>query len=191
MGKYLRNILGFWNNQKRGNSSKDPKYIIRKATLDDSHQIGYVHYKSWLETYRGIVDDVYLDNLSVDSKVESAKSYYRNCFVAVVSDEIIGIATSDITRDDDLDNTLEIIGIYILKKYHNFGIGKALITKCFEPNNQYNYVSLWVSKRNSNAINAYKKIGFDCDGCEKNYRIGKSEIEIIRMIMPSNKIHSI
>jgi len=67
MGKYLRNILGFWNNQKRGNSSKAPKYIIRKATLDDSHQIGYVHYKSWLETYRGIVDDVYLDNLSVEN----------------------------------------------------------------------------------------------------------------------------
>lgn len=160
---------------------------IRKAKMNDANRIGYIHYNAWLETYRGIVDDEYLDNLSLDSRINNVKNYYQKCYIAEFNNEIVGFATCDRSRDEDLDDTLEIIGIYILKDYHKRGIGKALIAKCISSNNLYNNTSLWVSKDNHNAIGAYGRIGFLPDGNEKIYKIGKNDIKVIRMIKENLK----
>lgn len=156
---------------------------IRKARLEDSEQIGRVHYQSWLETYRGIMDDDYLDNISLQNRIDNVKNYYQVCQVAEINDEIVGIITCDSSRDDDLIDTLEIIGLYVLKAHHRNGIGKSLIEKCIEVNSRYTHVTLWVSKDNDNAIKAYKNIGFVEDGKHKVLTIGSKKLSVIRMMM--------
>jgi len=47
---------------------KDLSFTIRRATSDDSHGIAEVHVGSWKTTYPGIVDQAYIDGLSVDDR---------------------------------------------------------------------------------------------------------------------------
>ncbi|WP_274857053.1 hypothetical protein [Bacillus methanolicus] len=42
--------------------------IIRKAVGDDAAQIARVHVKSWQETYKGLIDQNYLDNLKIEKR---------------------------------------------------------------------------------------------------------------------------
>lgn len=44
---------------------KEHAVSIRHATLDDATAIAEVHVASWRTTYRGIVDQAYIDTLSV------------------------------------------------------------------------------------------------------------------------------
>ena len=43
---------------------------IRKAKLVDAKGIAHVHMDSWLATYRGIVPDTYLDQISYGAREE-------------------------------------------------------------------------------------------------------------------------
>ena len=43
-------------------------FIFRKAQLGDQEGIAKVHIASWLETYRGLIADSYLDQLNSSLK---------------------------------------------------------------------------------------------------------------------------
>ncbi len=157
------------------------EFKVRQAVMNDIYPIGYVHYKSWLETYRGIVDDEYLDNLTLDSRIEKVHLYIDRCFVAEVDNRVIGFAAYIDTPNDEEENTLEVSAIYVLKNYLNFGIGKSLIRECINANPEKDRLSLWVSVLNKNAIIAYEKIGFYREGKEELYKIGSSTIKVLKM----------
>ena len=42
--------------------------FIRKANIEDAMGIAKVHVDSWRTTYKGIVPEVFLENLSYDEK---------------------------------------------------------------------------------------------------------------------------
>lgn len=44
--------------------------IIRKAKLDDATGIAKVHVDSWKSTYKGIIPDDFLNNLSYERRTE-------------------------------------------------------------------------------------------------------------------------
>jgi len=44
--------------------------IIRKAKLDDATGIAKVHVDSWRTTYKGIIPDDFLNNLSYEQRTE-------------------------------------------------------------------------------------------------------------------------
>jgi hypothetical protein len=48
---------------------------IVKAQLSDARAIAEVHVASWKTTYRGIVDDAFLDQLSVHDRESSGKRF--------------------------------------------------------------------------------------------------------------------
>lgn len=43
---------------------------IRQAAYDDYPVLAKVHVESWKTTYRGIIADAYLDQLTVESRME-------------------------------------------------------------------------------------------------------------------------
>ncbi|MBU1093176.1 MAG: GNAT family N-acetyltransferase [Firmicutes bacterium] len=152
--------------------------IIRKATKEDADGKGYVHYKSWIETYTGLFPDDVIKGLSLERSVDKAREYPENTYVAIVNDKIVGFSCHLESRDEDLQNYGEIMAIYILKQYQGRGIGRLLIKSCYGELLNYNGISLWVLKSNLNAINFYESEGFINDGKQK-YLYGK---EVIRMI---------
>ncbi len=145
-----------------------PKIIIRKANLSDAYGKGYVHYYSWLETYTGLINQDYLDSLTLDRCVNIAKNHPENTFVAEIDNQIVGFACYMESRDKDLVDTGEITAIYVLKKHQGLGIGKKLVEACFKALKHYRFISLWVLKSNKIAIDFYEYLGFVNDNVEKD-----------------------
>jgi len=65
---------------------------------------------------------------------------------------MIGFSCYLESRDDDLDDTGEIMAIYILKEYQGLGIGKKLMEVCYKEGSQYSKLSLWVLGSNKKLV---------------------------------------
>lgn len=84
-------------------------------------------------------------------------------FVAKENDNtVIGYAYCKITMDIDKKIAL-IDGIYVEEKYRNQGIATQIIEECkrWAAKMEAKILELNVVSKNENAINLYKKIGFD------------------------------
>ncbi len=164
----------------------DKEVVIRKATIDDAEGKGYVHYHSWNETYRGLINQDYLDSRSLDKCVESAIKYPENTFVALVDNKIVGFSCYIEARDEDIDDAGEVMAIYILKDYYGLGIGKKLMNLCYKELSGYKRIIVWVLKTNQHAINFYEHLGFVKDGKEKIIKINE-DTTLLEVCMVLNK----
>ncbi len=155
--------------------------VIRDAEVKDAEGKGYVHYKSWQETYTGLMNQEYLDKMNVEKCVNIAKKYLENILIAEVDGKIIGYSCYSQCRETNYESYGEIIAIYVLKEYHKKGIGKMLMDACIKKLSKYKGIVLWVLDSNKNAINFYKKYGFSFDGGKKE-EILITPITELRMI---------
>ena len=107
--------------------------IIRQATLEDAAGIAKVHVDTWRTTYRGIVPEEFLANMSYQ---ESEKRWAarlndsegKTC-IYVAEDEvghIVGFVSGGPDRDNDPVYKGELYAIYILQAHHGKGIGHRL-----------------------------------------------------------------
>jgi GNAT superfamily N-acetyltransferase len=107
--------------------------IIRQATLEDAAGIAKVHVDTWRTTYRGIVPEEFLANMSYQ---ESEKRWAarlndsegKTC-IYVAEDEarhIVGFVCGGPDRDNDPVYKGELYAIYILQAYHGQGLGRRL-----------------------------------------------------------------
>lgn len=137
--------------------------IIRQMRENDYEGKGYVHYKSWHETYTGLIAQSYLNTISLEICIDIAKRYPENTYVAVVDDKVVGFACYGQYRDDDLINAGEVYALYVLKDYQKQGIGKLLMNTCLEELKDFKKIVVWVLSTNDNAISFYKHMGFETD----------------------------
>ncbi|MDX2211705.1 MAG: GNAT family N-acetyltransferase [Oculatellaceae cyanobacterium bins.114] len=107
--------------------------MIRPATLDDIPAIARVHVDSWRTTYRGIVPDQYLDQMSYEQsearwqKWLAIKGNYHHIFVAQdQTGEVIGFANGGAERTQLPTCWGEVYAIYILQAYQRQGYGRQL-----------------------------------------------------------------
>ncbi|QVK20727.1 GNAT family N-acetyltransferase [Mycoplasmatota bacterium] len=147
-------------------------FIIRKATSQDSEQMGHVHYNAWIETYTGKINNNYLKELSVRKSVRMFQRIKcKNHLVLVIDDNIVGFIGFMKARDEDLNEDYgEIPGMYILKKYHGLGYGRELLTNAVTKLKEQGFkkIVLWVLDSNNNAISFYEKFGFVFEGKSKD-----------------------
>lgn len=52
-------------------------YIIEDLSIDNAHEYAYVNSCAWLESYKGIIDDKYLEKINTD---ESIKNFTENVY---------------------------------------------------------------------------------------------------------------
>lgn len=112
-----------------------PTGIVRAATPGDLQEMARVHVDTWKTTYRGIVPDRYLDELTYESDI--ARGFGRwlwesptpwRAFVAVASgEEIVGFANGGPGRERDPDFAGELGAIYVRKAHQAHGVGRALV----------------------------------------------------------------
>lgn len=154
--------------------------IKKMETEDEIRGKAFVHWKSWQEAYPGLVDQNYLDALTLAKCEEIAFKWPDNILIAKDGGRVIGFAGYGKCRNDDLPAAGEIFAIYVLSEYYGTGTGQRLVQAALKELN-YPQVALWVLKGNERAIRFYKKCGFIFDGAEEELMLG-SPVTALRMI---------
>lgn len=140
---------------------------VREACIEDAEKIAIVHVESWKTTYKGILSESYLSNLSVEKRLNSwlwtfdNLNVHEKIFVAENEDgNIIGFSSGGKSRNKDFKHDGELYAIYLLKSYQRLGIGKLLFNSVVGSLriNGYSSMMLWVLKDNP-SVAFYKSLG--------------------------------
>lgn len=107
--------------------------VIRPAVVSDAAGLARVHIESWRTTYKGIVPDDYLANMSLESRVQNwqrnLSEFAHQIYVYVAEDEagqIVGFISGGPEREGDEFYKGELYAIYLLVAYQGRGLGKRL-----------------------------------------------------------------
>jgi ribosomal protein S18 acetylase RimI-like enzyme len=106
---------------------------IRRATVDDADALAFVHVSSWRSTYPGIVDQQYIDSLSVEDRSTAWRARLvvdpptMDIFVADLPNRgIVGFVAGGRIRHAEPGFDAELYAIYLLKEAQRGGIGRQL-----------------------------------------------------------------
>ncbi|WP_053375918.1 GNAT family N-acetyltransferase [Paenibacillus sp. FJAT-27812] len=152
---------------------------IRMGTIEDVTSIAQVHVASWQTTYKGIISDDYLNNLSVESRLNNWIGVFQNpkpdhAVIVVENDDgaIVGFTHGGKCRSEQYNFDSEVYSIYLLKEYQGQGYGKVLFSTLINHLKLHNYHScmLWVLADNS-AKAFYSSLGGKIFA-EKDIQIG-------------------
>ena len=140
--------------------------MIRPATVDDAPGIARVHVESWRTTYRGLMPDAVLDELSVSRRekfwhqvLKRGKSQFA--FVATdVQGKVVGFVNGGLERERDPVYTAELYALYLFKEQQGHGYGAALFRAMLEKFLEQNHTTmlLWVLSTNPSR-GFYEKMG--------------------------------
>lgn len=125
------------------------KMYVRKAKEEDAQGIAKVSVDSWRTTYKGIIPDEFLTNLSYDKRTEAWKQNIakEDNYVVVAENEmgqIIGFADAWKRETNLEENTGDLTSIYLLEEYQGMGIGKKLFKELFLHYNKLGYKKVFV-----------------------------------------------
>lgn len=143
------------------------EFLIRSAALEDAEKIAYIHVKAWQESYQGVIDQNYLDNLSFSERLAFRKKILTHPkskqinLVVVQNNQIIGFCDAGVAFDSSKAYRGEIYAIYLLNEFKRHGVGKTLfnyIDKDLEKHLLTPYVT-WVLEENKTACRFYEKCG--------------------------------
>lgn len=154
--------------------------VVRPATVDDADDIGRVHVRAWQAAYRGLIDDDYLDGLSVPARQ------------ALWRDRLVGGPESTVLVAEDPagghvcgwvgvaevrppvvgvlpDGAGELWAINLEPEAWGRGIGAALLAAGTEEltRQSYRHAVLWVLEGNARARRFYEREGWAFDGATK------------------------
>lgn len=148
---------------------------IRPAEKKDIPQIAKVHVETWRCAYRGQMPDALLDNVSIEQRAKRWEKILSNptpdsqTFVAELDSKVVGFCSVGLSLDKDLENTGELLSLYIGSNYMNKGVGTALFEKGLRyiKDQGYTKAILWVLTSNGKARQWYEKKGWVMDGKTK------------------------
>jgi GNAT superfamily N-acetyltransferase len=142
--------------------------VIRPAEVKDAEGIAHVHVGTWQSTYRGIVPDSVLDDLSVERRTQrwqttlgDSTDVYHKTIVAEMDGRIVGFTSFGTARDGDETYRGELYAIYVLKEFQGQGIGQALIQTTAKGLLALGFSSmlLWVLEENHASRKFYERMG--------------------------------
>ncbi|MBA2174602.1 GNAT family N-acetyltransferase [Halobacillus locisalis] len=136
---------------------------IRQATKEDASGIAMVTVQSWQSTYKGIVDDKVLREMTVEGKTERWKTKIGDGSILFVAEEkghIIGYVHAGKERTGKSGYDGELYAIYLLEQYQGRNIGQSLIRRVAIElrKRQFTSMIVWVMDGND-AVHFYLKLG--------------------------------
>jgi ribosomal protein S18 acetylase RimI-like enzyme len=149
---------------------------VRKAGIGDAQDIALIHTRTWQYAYRGQLPDSFLDNISVEKRLNMWTETLANSesltkvFVATDEDEVIGFCAVCPCRDSDLGKEFgELAGIYVDQHHMGKGAGTKLLERGLSElkNMGYTKATLWVLASNAKTINWYESHGWRIEGKTK------------------------
>ena len=140
----------------------------------------YVHWKSWQESYAGLVDPGYLQRLTLENCVERAFRWRADTWVAKLDGQVVGFACCG--PDRERPGSGEVYAIYVLEACQKQQIGWRLMRLCLDELKGCERIFVWVLEGNDKAIRFYEQVGFRRDGEEKTLSLG-TPVQVIRMVL--------
>ena len=158
--------------------------IVREATNIDVPAIAKVHVDSWRTTYKGILSDDVLKNLSYEKRENNWYQILNNAskdgnFTYVAENDshhIIGFANGGIERTGNLIYHGELNAIYILKSYQKQGIGRELVQKVAQRLGQMKICSMLVWVLADNPASKFHELLGGQQVSEKEIERGSSKL---------------
>ncbi len=113
------------------------KMIIREAKLEDAKEIAKVHVSSWQTSYKGMMSDEFLQNLSVEKRtdlwINNLQRDENIVIVAIVNDKMIGFVCGSQVKEGEYPSyDGDVTAIYFYEEYQGKGYGKELLQTLFE-----------------------------------------------------------
>lgn len=138
---------------------------IREVKWTDAEGIARVHVDSWKTTYKGIIPDEFLNQLSYEKRtalwvknIESPDNY-----ILIAEDDnskIVGFAVAGRRESNQVKNGGDVTAIYILDEFQGKGIGKKLIQELFVHFKENGYQKIFVEVLEDNHSRYfYEKMG--------------------------------
>jgi len=171
------------------------EFRIRPAVPADAGPIASVHMRSWQQTYRGQLPDVYLDKLLDDiprlkevwERVATTMPERTALFVAVVGGEVVGFVNVNPSREEDLDPQAfgELGVVYLLENFWGKGIGKALHDHGMDylRGAGFSNAMLWVLDTNERTRRWYERQGWRLDSKVKTEDRGTFVLNEVRYMI--------
>ncbi len=157
--------------------------VIKKMETDaEIKGKAYVHWRSWHEAYPGIVDQSYLDSLTLEKCEKIAYRWPDNILIAKDGASVVGFVAYGKYRNDELENAGEVYAIYVLSEYYGKGVAQSLMQAALSELAAHQRVAVWALKAHGRAIRSYEKCGYRLDGIEQTLDLG-SPVTESRMIL--------
>lgn len=117
--------------------------------MADKECIAKVHVDSWRTTYKGIIPDAFLANLSYEqfTAIWDENLKREDNFIIVVENEegeIVGFADSWKRASNIEENAIDLTSIYLLETYQGKGLGKLLLKELFTHYKDRGYTKVFV-----------------------------------------------
>jgi len=149
------------------------EHIIRKREYKDIEGIAKVVTLAWQQTYRGIINDDFLDELSEneDDRIKKAQAEFEDddgYFVVEVDNKVVGFVRVG-ESSEEYNKVGEVFSLYLIQDFKGYGFGRKLLTLALETLKQRGYkeaVLGCIEKNKSNGF--YQHMGGEL--------IGKREI---------------
>ena len=138
-------------------------YKIRRSERNDCFAIAHVVTIAWQETYRGIINDEFLDNLPHTEHNIGEKAFNNydekenHQFVLEIDNQVVGFINVGLTKELAFDNTGEIFALYIISKYKGYGFGRKLTEIGIEELKKIGCTKMIVGCLDGNPSNEYYK----------------------------------
>ena len=144
----------------------------------------FVHWKSWQDSYKGVVDAGYLARLTLEKCEEIAFRFPESVLVAKDGETVVGFAAAGKYRGESgaEKDEGEVYALYVLEAYQRRQIGYALMRRALEMLSGCRAAYVWVLAENAKAIRFYERVGFRADGAEKELVLG-APIRVVLMAM--------
>lgn len=161
--------------------------VIEKMKEDDIEQVAKILINSWKIAYRDIIDKTFLENLSLEEKIQKLKEQYKDGGYTIArnkdTNEVVGVTRFE-KRLDELDRFIEydgeIYALYVKPGLLRKKIGSRLLLHAKERlREQENHkMIIWCLKENQPSIKFYESMGGVLLG-EKIHNIGGKDYPLV------------
>ena len=151
--------------------------VIRNATINDAEKVAKIKIEGWQTSYRGIIDDKFLDDMDINIEVEKRKRNIKDealIVVAELNNEVVGFClyrsfnSTPETHPKNAD--CELTALYVKSSLKGNGIGKKLMQYVMDNLNKQGkkQMILGCFKENYPSRAFYEKMGGKVLKTEKN-----------------------
>lgn len=108
-------------------------FLIRDAKREDAPAIAKVHVDTWRTTYKGVVPDEYLAQISYERRLAMWQSILsrpnekEHLLILEHEGVVIGFVSAGAMRDGEDPKAGEVFAVYILESFQGQGQGRKLI----------------------------------------------------------------
>ena len=162
-------------------------YVVRATRPEDAEGIARVHARVWRQTYGELVPEEFLAAMDSEASTDRWRALLaqhpgetRRLLGLSAGQEIVAIAASGPSRDDDPPTELELRAINVLAAHHGTGLADLLMDSLIG----MQAASLWVLRDNARARAFYSRSGFRPDGATKGHEPTSTvELRLVRHLV--------